>query len=218
MSEIINSYSLDTPSRCIPMDRKEFYEEQVNVFRTVWFPTKAVEVINILLFNESWEIILQKRSSHKWHNANLIDKAVGWHIVNWDAADFTVMVETVQELQVPSIVLKNHIDFLKTYLLLWDYTHSTAIVEYIDTHMARLSKIIQGEEIVIANKTHFYMWVYGGAIKNIDKEAKGVLFYKLDELEEEIAQIPSLFTNDLKNHLIKYKKEIQSFIQTITNK
>ncbi len=76
MTEIINSYNLDNLDSLIPMDRKEFYDTQVKVFQDTWKPMMAVEVVNIFLFNESWEMILQKRSSHKAHNANLIDKSI----------------------------------------------------------------------------------------------------------------------------------------------
>lgn len=215
MSEIVNTYKLDNPVRLIPMDRKEFYNEQISEFKKTWKSSRAVEVINILVFNESWEFILQKRSSHKAHNANLIDKTVWWHIVCWDTADYTAMVETVQELQVPSIVLRNQDDFLKTYDLLKLYLTTTAIIKFVDINIIPTKKIIDGEEIEILNKIHFYIWIYWWSTKNADKEAKGVLFYDIDELSSEMENFPNIFTNDLHFYLDKYKEEIQEFLQFI---
>lgn len=218
MSEIINSYPIDNPNKLLPMDRKKFYEQQVEAFKKDGHPSYSVEVINVFLFNESWEIILQKRSNKKTHNPNILDKAVGWHIVNGDSADFTVMLETVQELQVPSIVLRSRSDFLKTYSLLKDYINSTSIIEHLTTDIFHLSKNINKEKIIIANKTHLYMWVYGWSIKNVDKEAKWVLFYDIDELFEEFEQFPDLFTEDIKFYFKKYEVDIRNFIDIIIKK
>lgn len=144
MSEIVNSFKLNNLDSLIPVWRKEFYSEQIEVFKRTWEPTKEVEVVNIFLFNESWEFILQKRSSDKAHNANLIDKSIGWHVTHGDNSDFTAMVESVQELKVPSIVLRNHADFVKTYNLLKDYLTSTAVIEYVNTNVTYNTKIING--------------------------------------------------------------------------
>jgi hypothetical protein len=52
----------------------------------------------------------------------------------------------------------------------------------------------------------------------MDKEAKGILFYSLEELEREMKEFPAMFTDDLKILVHEYKKEIQSFIERIVNK
>jgi len=215
MSEIVNTYDLVKFNSLVPMNRKDFYNEQIKVFKETWFPTKSVEVINIFLFNESWELILQKRSSSKGHNPNMIDKSIWWHVVNWDGADFTAMVESIQELKVPSLVLRNNNDFIKTYSLLKDYLISTAVIEYIDTKITKNTKLINKEDIVIANKTHFYMWVYWGSVKNVDKEAKWVLFYSLEELEQEMKDFPNMFTQDLHYYIREYKDLFINFINFI---
>ena len=218
MSEIVNVFDLKNPFISQTMDRNGFYKEQISYYKENWVAQKAVEVVNIFLFNESWELILQKRSSHKGHNANLIDKSIGGHIVNWDNADFTAMIESVQELKVPSIVLNTHQDFLKTYLLLNTYLSSTAIIEHIDTKITTNSKIINWEEIVIANKTHFYIWVYWWSVKNVDKEAKGILFYSLEELKEELEAFPDTFTQDMHYYMKDYTNYFESFLAIIKSK
>jgi hypothetical protein len=52
------------------------------------------------------------------------------------------MVESVQELKVPSIVLRNHTDFIKTYKLLNSYLSSISVVEHMKTIITYNTKII----------------------------------------------------------------------------
>ncbi|USN57895.1 MAG: NUDIX domain-containing protein [Candidatus Peribacteria bacterium] len=216
MAEIINSFHLDRPDIIIPMDRDRFYDEQVAQFKKEGYPTKGVEVINIFLLNESGELILQKRASHKNHNPSLIDKSIGGHIKNGDTADFTVMLESVQELQVPSIVLRSHADFLKTYTVLEDYLTLISVIEHIDTQIVHIPKMIDSKGVVIANKTHLYMGVYGGSVKNVDKEAKGILFYSLDELKSELEQFPAMFTQDLHYYIKNYENNFREMIRFLS--
>ena len=218
MSEYINTYDLNEPYQVIPMERQSFYDEQIKIYRETGKPNKSVDVVNVILFNESGEMIVQKRASHKRHNPNLLDKSIGGHVNNWDDPNYTVMMETVQELEVPSVVARNHIEFMKTFQLLNTYLTSIAIVEYIGTKTFTMERLFWQEKIVISNRTHFYLWVYGGRVKNLDKEAKWILFYSLEELEREMKEFPAMFTDDLKILVREYKKEIQSFIDRIVNK
>ena len=55
-------------------------------------------------------------------------------------------------------------------------------------------------------------------LKNVDKEAKWILFYSLKELEEEMHDFPDTFTEDLHFYLKKYKANFKEFISTIQNK
>ncbi|GEM_PF-6145398 len=91
----------------------------------------------------------------------MLDKAIGGHIVHGDTPEYTVMVEMIQELQVPSIVLENHEDFEKTILLLSKYTNSIAIVEKIDVKLTNHGRIMNKERIILGNKVHIYFGVYG---------------------------------------------------------
>lgn len=47
-----------------------------------------------------------------------------------DSPHHTVMLETVQELLTPSIVLGNRIEFLKTYDAMRDYLTTVALLKY----------------------------------------------------------------------------------------
>lgn len=218
MAEYINTYDLNEPYQVIPMERQAFYDEQIKTYRETGKPSKSVDVVNVILFNESGEMIIQKRASHKRHNANLLDKSIGGHVNNGDDPNYTVMMETVQELEVPSVVARNHIEFMKTFQLLNTYLTSIAIIEYIGTKTFLMERLFEKEKIVISNRTHFYLWVYGWRVKNLDKEAKGILFYSFDELEKEIQEFPAMFTGDIKVLLKEYRKEIQEFIETLKHK
>lgn len=215
MSELINVLSLSNPDTTFPMERSLFYDEQSTIFQETWKPTKAVEVVNIFLFNESWQLIVQKRSSAKTHNPDLIDKSIGGHVNYENSPNFTVMLETVQELQIPSIVLNNNEDFTKTYNLLKNYISTTSIIKHLSTEIVSIPKMIDGKLVSIANKTYVYIWVYSGSINNIDREAKGVLFYPLEELAQELKKFPQIFTNDLHYFFDKYRDYFEEFKQEL---
>ena len=215
MSEIITTYLLNKPDTMIPMDRNEFYDEQIEVFKKTGKPTKAAAIIHIFLFNLAGEFLIQKRSDKKRHNPNLLDKTIGGHIQFRNTPGYSVMVETVQELQVPSIVLNTDEDFNKTYKLLHNYLNTIAIIKHIDTKMCNLDRLFNKDKVTIANKVYFYLGIYGGAFKTVDQEAKGVLQYSIEELEKELEHMPNMFTHDLQFLFNNYKNEIKDFLKTM---
>lgn len=215
MAEIVNTYLVKNPFELIPMDRDEFYCDQMEVFKKTGEPTRAVEVVNIFIFNTKGELIIQKRSSSKAHNPNLLDKSIGGHVVNGDELDYTVMVETVQELQTPSIVLKNDNDFIKAYAVLSNYLDTIALTKHLATVLLSPIKIINNEEIRISNKMSIYIGVYDGRIRPVDGEAKGILFYTLPDLEQEMKEYPKMFTDDLHVLINDYRDELYKFVEQI---
>lgn len=215
MSEIINTYLMNDPETLIPMKRSEFYEEQIKIFKLTGNPTRACDVIHIFIFNSEGEVLIQKRSKNKNHNPSMFDKTIGGHVTYGDTYMHTVMLETVQELQTPSIVLKNKVDFDKTMNVLRDYRETISIIKHNDTEIHRLPKIISGEKIDILNRVHLYFGVYDGRTRPIDKEAQGVLYYKFDDLLEEMKNMPAMFTDDLHILVQKYEKELREFIEQI---
>jgi isopentenyldiphosphate isomerase len=66
--EIVKTYMLSNPDIMIPMGRKDFYSEQIHAYQEHGRPNRVVEVINIFMFNESGELIIQKRAKNKNHN------------------------------------------------------------------------------------------------------------------------------------------------------
>lgn len=216
MNEIISTYLLNEPENLQPMERDDFYREQVEVYKKTKKPTRAIAIVNIFIFNSDGKLFIQKRSDSKNHNAGLLDKSVGGHILFGDSPNYTVMVETVQELQTPSIILENQKDFLKAHKLLENYLHTIAMGQFIDTKVVNFIKIIKDEKIVIANKYYLYFAVYDGAMKTVDREAKGILQYTLFELKKEMEKFPENFTYDLHFYIKKYKKELNDFVKIIT--
>lgn len=145
MSEIINTYPFDHQEQLIPMDRDDFYAEQIALAEIGKPVNKYVEVVNVFLFTEHGELIVQKRSREKKHNPNLLDKSMGGHIRCGDSPSLTAMFETVQELETPSIVLNSRIDFLKAHKTLRTYLATTAILEFITTVDTIIPKMIAGK-------------------------------------------------------------------------
>ena len=215
MSEIVNTYLIDNPEVLIPMKRSEFYDEQIKVFKETGKPTRAVDVIHVLIFNSDGEIMIQKRSDNKNHNPGMFDKTIGGHVTHGNKYDYTVMVETVQELQTPSIVLRDFEEFKKTCELLSDYTETIAIINHGNTGIHNLPKILGGERIDILNRTHLYFGVYDGRTRPVDKESQGVLYYKYDKLLEDMKKNPYFYTEDLHFILEKNQKAIREFISSI---
>lgn len=215
MSEIVRTYLLEDLDAVVPMERSEFYAEQIALVKEGKEPTRAVEVVNVFIVNTDGQILLQKRSYDKKHNSGLIDKAIGGHIQYEDTVNHTVMVETVQELQTPSIVLNSVKDFEKTMKVLDGYLETIAIVKHSETEVYKLEKIINGEKVVIPNKTHMFLGVYDGRVRPADKEAQGILFYTYDELVAEMKKFPDLFTQDLHIYIERFGEELKEFIKRV---
>ena len=215
MSEIVNTYLISDPESLIPMKRSAFYEEQIKIFKETGHPTRAVDIVDIFIFNSDGEMLVQKRSRHKNHNPSMFDKTIGGHVTYGDTYIHTAMIETVQELQTPSIVLKNKADFEKTIKILDDYRETIAIIKHNDSEIHRLTKVIAGEKIDILNRVHLYFGVYDGRTRPVDKEAHGILYYNFDELMAEMKASPDLFTHDLHFFIEKYEKELRAFIARV---
>ena len=218
MSEIITTYKPEKLDVALPMERDEYYRWQIELSEKGEKPSLAAGIICILIFEENGEIFIQKRSDRKGHNSGLLDKTIGGHITFGDTVDYTVMVETVQELKVPSITLRSDEDFQKTYNLLAGYLDTVAIVKHIDTQPFEFKRKIKGKDVPILNKVHLYFGIYNGAVKTVDREAKGVLLYSLEDLEREMKEFPMIFTDDIKTLVKRYRPEIRQFTKTIKKK
>lgn len=215
MSEIITTYLLSDLDQPLPMERQEFYASQKQLFDNKQKPNRAAAIVQILLFTPDQDVILQKRSADKAHNAGLMDKTIGGHITFGDTSTYTATVETLQEMEVPSIVLGSEEDFAKTFRLLKNFLNNTALVQLVESRTANFTKVIGGQHVPIANKYYFYLGVYGGSVRPADREASGILFYNLAMLRQEIATTPDAFTDDLKFFLTKYHTQIESFLKQI---
>lgn len=181
---------------------------------------KLLQLFNYSFFDLDGELFIQKRNAHKNHNPGLLDKSIGGHIKYGDTPEYTAMVETVQELQIPSIVTTDKNNFIKTFDLLKSHLNSVAIlfpVKKCFGNIVNQEKIIDGRITTIASKIYLYFGVYTGAIKTVDNEAKGILMYDLEDIKQEMQETPNAFTNDLNYFLHYYSDQISKFVKTIKN-
>lgn len=215
MGEIISTYSLDNLIMPVPYDRELFYDEQISATEKGIEPAKAVGVFATLIFTEGKELILQKRSNKKRHNPYLIDKTVGGHIQYGDSPYYTAMIETVQELRVPSVVLRKEENFERTLGLLKKSLESTAVLTLAYQDVLTLDHFIDGKRIPIVKNIWLFFGIYSGPMKPIDREASGVLYYDLPALEEEMKRMPDLFTPDLHFFMQRFKPEITEFLKIL---
>lgn len=215
MSEIVTTYQLKDLSQPVPMDRDEFYEEQIALAKAGEKPTRSVAVVQVLLFTPDGEIMLQKRSRSKAHNAGMFDKTLGGHIRFGDSSNYTVLAETLQELSVPSFVLDSKDEFEKTYTLLKGHIRDAAFVYFVDSKTYNSKKMFDETERAIANTYYFYLGVFAGSVKPSEREAAGMLYLKKNLLEEKFESQKDHFTEDLSYFLSKYSKKIDEFVQSL---
>ena len=78
-----------------------------------------------------------------------------------------------------------------------------------------MPKIINGEVVDILNRVHLYFGVYDGRTRPVDKEAQGVLYYKFDDLIDEMKTTPQIFSKDLHILVEVYEKEMRAFIEKV---
>jgi isopentenyldiphosphate isomerase len=194
-----------------PYSRKQFYDEQ---FSENNHEQLAVHVVAVFIVTSSGELLLQKRSADKRHNARLIDKTLGGHVTYGDNPDYTVMVETVQELLTPSIVLKNEDDFAKTHSLLKHYLNTVALIKHSESKELKLSKVVGGNTYDVWNVVHMYFGIYDGSTKPADKESAGMLYYKIEDLDKELLATPEQFTDDLKKLFGEYKNDLLKLVSS----
>lgn len=211
--EKITVSPVGNPAQMQPYSRAQFYDEQFSGEGS----DLAVHVVDIILFDSNGDLILQKRSHNKAHNPGLLDKSIGGHIVFGDTPDYTVMVESVQELLTPSIVLRDEEDFTKTLKLLRSYTETISIVRHKEVKEWKLQKLYNGALRPINNVVHMYFGVYDGRMRPADRESAGMLYYSFDRLRQEMAEHPEQFTDDLIQMCEHYKDDIVAFQESIKN-
>lgn len=218
--ENITCYSLNNPDKAYPKSRSVFYKEQIELNEADKKPYESIGIVQILIFDSKGELFIQKRGISKKHNPGLLDKSIGGHITFGDTPEYTAMVETVQELQIPSIVTKDINNFIKTYNLMKSYLNSISILLPVQSCWGKditQIKIIDGKEIPVVNKTYLLFGLYSGAVKTVDKEAMGILLYPLKQLKSEMKNSPKSFTNDLDYFINYFSADLSSFISTIIN-
>ncbi len=212
MGEIITGYDTDDWVNAYPIERNKFYTDSLQAHEKGHPVSRAVEIIDVLIINRKGELLIQKRSKNKSHNPGLLDKSIGGHVKHGDSVEHTLIVETVEELQIPSLLINSEEDFERAFNTLNMYLDTIALVKKLGTKTRSFTKIINKKEVLIGNKKNFFIGIYDGAVKLVDGEASGLFWYELDDLLEDLEKNPQLFTHDLTYMLEKYKEQIDSFI------
>ncbi len=213
MGEIVTGYDTDDWINSYPIERNRFYNDSIEAHKKGHPVTRAVEIVDVLIINKKGELLIQKRSKKKNHNPGLLDKSMGGHVQHGESVEHTLMVETVQELQVPSLLLNSNEDFEKALNTLHVYLNTIALIKKLGTKTRSFTKIIDNEKVLIGNKKNFFIGIYDGAVKLVDGEASGLFWYELKDLLDDMKKQPHLFTHDLMYMLEKYDKEILDFIE-----
>ena len=214
MPETVRTYLLSNPYSVQEMDRDEFYDEQILVWKKDEKPTRAVETVAIFLFNEEGKLLIQKRSRSKRHNPKAFDKSVGGHMVSGNSLIESAFFELIQEMHVPSTV---HVEerafkkYLKELTGIDGALKHVAVVKFIDTGLHLLGRVIDGERYVIANKVNLFFGFYDGGVYPSDKESTGYAWTTLAELADDMSE-SSGFTEDLAYFIKTYEKQIQEFL------
>ncbi|MFH1291867.1 MAG: NUDIX domain-containing protein [bacterium] len=215
MPEIATVYNIANPCEPYPMERESFYDEQIKLYKKGRQPEQAIAIFDVLLFNTKKEIILQKRSHSKRHNPYLIDKTVGGHIQYGDTPYYTAMIETVQELRIPSVVLREEENF-KYMLKKPDKSlESTALLKLIDNNIYMLDNFMDGQRITTAKNIWMFLGFYDGPVWPVEADVSGVLYYELDVLKDEMKRMPELFTPDLHFMMDKYEFDIKKLLKIL---
>ncbi len=186
--------------------RKDFYKEQVDLNDKWIIPDHYVNVVNAILLNTKWELLIQKRWLTKNHNPWLYDKTIWWHIIHWSTAENTMQEEALQELDIPSIIYSTSDEFIKSLSENWKYLGKICIMEKISETRVITNKIISGKNYKIWNNIHYYWWIYWWNISFNDWEVEWLIFKNIEEIFLDFESENLLdYTDDLKIFLKKYE-------------
>jgi len=201
MKEQLETFNLDNNIIGV-QSRKEYYKEIEKEFAQTGKITKQVKQVRLIMMNSEGTIFIQRRSKRKDSNAGLYDKTTGGHVNAGHTWELTVVKECHEEFGFPAVVLSQA-----------DFKHAieatdTAIiglfreVEHINQFLSK--RIRSKGEIVQPVITKNYIGYYDGPIRFKDGEAIGVECFTKEELEEDLKNHPTKFTEDLKFMVKRY--------------
>lgn len=90
------------------------------------------------------------------------------------------MVESLQEIITPSIVLRNQTDFERTRQILKDYRGIFALVKHVQVSEIIFQKKIDGKDFADSNVVHFYFGVYDSSTKPANQKDSRIFYYQID--------------------------------------
>ena len=205
--EQLEIYSLDSKLINI-QNRKDFYNEIEEEYRSKGKITKKVKSIRVILLNSKGRIYLQKRSKIKKDNTGLYDKTVGGHVQEDDSFEITAIRECIEELGFPTTVLgeENFDKAIKNTDL--NIIGVFRKVDFLENFLS-VRKMKTGKDFVQPLINTMYVGYYNGPVKFKDGESSGIETFSLKELEQEIKEKPEKFTEDIKFMIKKYRKYLK---------
>ena len=125
------------------------------------------------------------------------------------------MVESLQEIITPSIVLRNQTDFERTRQILKDYRGIFALVKHVQVSEIIFQKKVDGKDFAVSNVVHLYFGVYDSSTKPANQKDSRIFYYQIDDLTEEMKESPELFTNDLTVLVKRFEIDLRNFIDQV---
>jgi len=189
-------------------DRDVFYSEIKNEFNESGKISKKVKSIRLLLLNSEGRIYLQKRSKIKSENPGLYDKTVAGHVSPGESWNMTVVRECAEELGFPATVLLDEefdCSIASTDLKIIGIFKK--IDELANFESTRVNK--NGDKFIQPYISAFFIGYYDGAIRFVDGESSGIEVFSLEELNDEIKNNPTKFTEDIKFMIKNYNQYLR---------
>jgi isopentenyldiphosphate isomerase len=211
MNEMLETYSAEGEN-VGSVEKSEIHAKMKDEYTKSGKVTLRHKDVKLIVLTSSGRIILQRRSKWKGDNPGKWDKTIGGHVTESDSFDLTMLKECAEELGIPATIVKPE-EFEHTVQVTNLYV--LGILEklsYLDNFQSKREQA-NGTFWVEPSMTQFYIGYYDGAIRFIDKESCGIQVFTLKELEQEMAENPNAFTDDVKYIVEKFKDKIKPIEQ-----
>ncbi len=203
MGEIIVYFDKDKPNNPIHVDRIEK--------NNPLYADKFLHVIDVILFNSYWEVLLQRRARHKsW--AGKLHTSIWWHINQWEKPEFTVIHECLEECWIPAI-LSNDGDFQMYFNRLSGSTDKCALLSHVRYYFDDIpfNNPITGKVYKAYDRRYLCFGVYDWPLQSVDRDAWWFIFMTLDEIKEAIDNKEDIFTPPLMHMVMDNYDDLITF-------
>lgn len=190
--------------------RQEFYN---NRWTKYW--DYCVHVIDMFIFNQYGEVLIQKRGKHKVKMPGLLHTSVWGHVNEWELPSYTVFHECMEEIWVPSyLVMDNDQDFKKTYTKLKAYSDRFVLTKHISSYKKLFDKFSDGawREEQFRDMVHLYFWLYDWPVQFLDRAADGFERFSMDDLKNAITDAPERFTLAMLTYFPVQESKMRDFV------
>lgn len=163
--------------------------------------------VKLIVLTINGRIILQRRSKWKGDNLGKWDKTIGGHVTENDSFDLTMLKECAEELGIPATIVKSE-EFEHTIKVTNLYVLGILTkLTYLDNFQSKREQK-DGIFWIEPSMTQFYIGYYDGAIRFINQESCEIQIFAINELENELKDNPSAFTDDVKYIMEKFKSKL----------